>query len=61
MRVKPSAEHLEEIHEFLEQVPNFREFVRLHFALLPTAIIDLLAKLTRGEFVDPSEIEKANK
>jgi len=60
LRVKPSAEHLEEIHEFLERVPNFREFARLRFALLPTKIIDLSAKLTGGEFVDPSEIEKAN-
>ena len=61
LNVNPSAEYLEEIHEFLEQVPNWRGLVRLRSSLLPENIIDLSGKLTRGEFVDPSEIEKANK
>ncbi len=52
---------LEDVHEFLEQVPNLRELVRLRFSLLPQNIIDLSGKLTGGEFVDPSEIKKANK
>lgn len=51
---------LEEIHEFLEGVPNLRELVRLRFSLLPENIVDLSGMLTRGEFVAPSEIEKAN-
>jgi len=60
LNVNPSAEYLEEIHEFLERVPNLRELVRLRFSLLPQNIIDLSGRLTNGEFVDPSEIEKAN-
>ena len=59
--VNPSAEYIEEIHEFLERVPNLRELVRLRSSLLPENIIDLSGRLTRGEFADPSEIEKANK
>ena len=53
-------ESLEKIHEFLERAPNLRGLVRLRFSLLPKNIIDLSGRLTRGEFVDPSEIEKAN-
>ena len=60
LNVNPSAEYLEEIHEFLEQMPNLRELVRLRFSLLPENVIDLSGRLTRGEFVDPSEIKKAN-
>jgi hypothetical protein len=52
---------LEILHEYLERVPNLREVERLRFSLLPENIVDLSGKLTRGEFVDPSEIEKANK
>lgn len=52
---------LEKVHEFLERVPNLREIIRLRFSLLPKNIIDLSGRLTRSEFVDPSEIEKANK
>jgi len=52
---------LEKAHEFLEGVPNLREIVRLRFSLLPENIIDLSGRLTRGQVVDPSEIEKANK
>ena len=52
---------LEIVHEFLEQVPNLRELVRLRLSLLPQPIFDLSDRLTRGEFVDPSEIKKANK
>ena len=58
---KATSESLEKIHEFLEQVPNWNELVRLRASLLPDNIIDLSGRLTRGEFVDPSEIEKANK
>lgn len=60
LNVNPSTEYLEEIHEFLERVPNFKELVRLRFSLLPQNIIDLSSRLTNGEFVDPSEIDKAN-
>jgi len=51
---------LEKVHEFLERAPNLREIIRLRFSLLPKSIIDLSGRLTRGEFVDPAEIEKAN-
>lgn len=48
------------VHDFLERTPNLRELVRLRFSLLPENIIDLSGRLTKGEFVEPSEIEKAN-
>lgn len=60
LNVNPSAEYLEELHESLERVPNLRQLIRLRFSLLPQDIIDLSGRLTRGEFVDPSEIERAN-
>ena len=52
---------LDVVHDYLEQTPNLRELVRLRFSLLPENIIDLSRRLTKGEFVDPSEIRKANK
>ena len=48
------------VHDFLELTPNLRELERLCFSLSPKNLIDLSGRLTRGEFVDPSEIEKAN-
>jgi len=48
------------VHGYLEQTPNLKELVRLRFSLLPENIIDLSRRLTRGDFVDPSEIRKAN-
>ena len=51
---------LENIHEFLERVPNLRELVRLRSSLLSGNIIELSGRLTGGESVDPSEIEKVN-
>jgi len=51
---------LENVHEFLEPVPNLRELVRLRSSLLSGNTIELSGRLTRGESVDPSEIEKAN-
>lgn len=52
---------LDRVHGYLEQTPNLRDLVRLRFSLLPENIIDLSRRLTKGEFVDPSEIRKANK
>jgi len=52
---------LEDVHKYLEQVSNLGELVRVRISLLPQNIIDLSGKLTRGEFVEPSEIKKANK
>lgn len=49
------------VHDFLERAPNLRELERLRFSLSPQNLIDLSGRLTRGEFVDPSEIEKVNK
>ena len=49
------------VHDFLERAPNFREFIRLRFSLLPQNIFDLSGRLTRGEFVDSAEIKKVNK
>lgn len=60
LSVNPSAEYLEEIHEFLERIPNLRELIRLRSSLLPQNLIDLSARLTTGESIDPDEIEKAN-
>ena len=51
---------LEDIHEFLEQVPNLKELVRLRSSLLRKDIIEISGRLTRDEFVEPSEIEKVN-
>lgn len=51
---------LDVVHEFLEQVPNLRQFIRLRYSLLPTSIVALSGRLTRREPVDPSEIKKAN-
>jgi hypothetical protein len=48
-------------HDFLGQIPNLREFLRLRSSLFPQNLIDLSGKLTRGEFVARSEIEKVNK
>lgn len=48
-------------HDFLKQIPNLREFLRLRLSLSPQNIVDLSDRLTRGEFVAPSEIKKANK
>ncbi len=61
LHLKLGSEAPEVIHEFLEQVPNHTEFIRLRSSLLPENIIDLSARLTSGEFVDPSEIAKINK
>jgi hypothetical protein len=49
------------VHDFLERAPNLRELFRLRFSLLPENIFDLSGRLTRGEFVEPSEIKKVNK
>lgn len=51
---------LEAVHEFLERVPNLKELERLRFSLLPENLIDLSGRLSRGEFVDPAEIENVN-
>jgi hypothetical protein len=61
LNANPSDKYLDEIHDFLAQVPNFRELTRLRFSLLPQNMFDLSGRLTRGEEVDPSEIKKANK
>jgi hypothetical protein len=61
LKANPSDEYLEEIHDFLAQVPNFRELILLRFSLLPQNILDLSGRLTRGEEVDLPEIKKANK
>ena len=47
--------------DFLGQVPNLREFLRLRLSLSPQNIIDLSDRLTRGEFVAPTEIGQVNK
>ena len=47
--------------DFLGHVPNLREFLRLRLSLLPENIINLSDRLTRGEFVAPTEINQANK
>jgi len=47
--------------DFLQQVPNLREFLRLRLSLSPENIIDLSDRLTRGEFVGRFEIDKVNK
>lgn len=47
--------------DVLEQIPNLREFLRLRLSLSPRNIIDLSDRLTRGEFVTPTEISQANK
>jgi hypothetical protein len=49
-----------EIGEFLQLTPDLRELIRLRFSLLREDIIDLSRRLTIGEFVDSSEIKKAN-
>lgn len=49
------------VHDFLDQIPNLRELLRLRLSLSPKNIIDLSDRLTRGEFVAPSEIKKVNK
>lgn len=49
------------VHDFLEQIPNLRELLRLRLSMSPQNIIDLSDRLTRGEFVAPFEIEKVNK
>ena len=48
------------VHDFLEQIPNLRELLRLRLSLSSKSIIDLSDRLTRGEFVADSEIEKVN-
>jgi hypothetical protein len=45
----------------LGQIPNLRDFLRLRLSLSPQNIIDLSDRLTRGEFVAPTEISQANK
>jgi hypothetical protein len=47
--------------DFLGQVLNLREFLRLRLSLSPQNIIDLSDRLTRGEFVASTEISQANK
>jgi len=59
--VGPTNEDFERLHQFLESVPNYREWVRLDAAELPLDIIDLRRRLTNDEAVDLSEIKKANK
>ena len=49
------------VHDFLENIPNLREFLRLRLSLSPRNILDLSDRLSRGEFVAPSEIEKVDK
>ncbi len=52
---------IDEIHYFLSIIPNARELIQLRLSILPPNIIDLSDRLTRGELVEASEIEKANK
>lgn len=54
-------ESLEKTPEFLKTVPNLRALIRFRFSLLNNDLIELSGRLTRGEFVDPREIKKANK
>jgi hypothetical protein len=51
---------LENLHEFLERVPNLRQLIRFRSSLLSEDIIELSGRLTRGESVATSEIGKVN-
>jgi len=55
-----TADGLENVPKTLERLPNLRELVRLRSSLLRSTILSLSDRLTRGEPVDASEIEKAN-
>ena len=56
----PTEDH-EVIHEHISQIPNLNELIRLRWSLLSKDNIELSGKLTRGEYVEPSEISKANR
>jgi hypothetical protein len=47
--------------ESLPALPNALELSKLRIRLVPEHIQSLVNKLSRGEFVDPAEIEKANR
>jgi hypothetical protein len=49
------------VHDFLEQVPNLRELLRLRVSMSPESVLGVSDRLTRGEFVGRSEVEKVNK
>ena len=49
-----------EIGKFLKSLPNLREVVGLRSSMLREDILEISDKLSRGESVDPFEINKAN-
>lgn len=51
---------VEQIHDFVVKTPNVTEIIQMRFRLLSDEIRELSDRLTRGEFPDPYEIEKAN-
>ena len=50
---------LEVIHNFNEKIPHLVTLINLRFDILPNDTREPSDRLTRGEFVDPSEIKKA--
>jgi hypothetical protein len=55
------SENFAQAHEFLKTLPNLKSLIRFRFSLLSSDMIELSRKLTKGEFVAPREIKRANK
>ncbi len=49
------------IRNFLDKTPNLRGLIKMRYSHIPITQIELADRLTRGEFVNPREIKKANR
>jgi hypothetical protein len=52
---------IEMMHDLLGKMPLVKSLIKFRFSSLPDTYLELSARLTRGEFVKPGEIKKANK
>jgi len=56
-----TEESFQHAHEYLKTLPNLKSLIRFRFSVLNSDMIELTEKLTKGEFVEPRKIRKANK